>query len=178
MDYYTSHVSDNMLLAHCDKIREDVHKDMYNKQLGKNAEMMFWHIQTNQPMFYDIAEEVKTQMGFIKNFIKNRKKVVRPSLSMTGKDGNGNEWYSLVLQFTLDDGSIDVDANRNCPLSLSVFGYQVCTEVYWFSNKANRDKMVEFFEKQQNKAFGNAKPLGERKKNIDGWAVDPMLVCW
>jgi hypothetical protein len=141
------------MFINCKEIRNGVRKNIYNDELGKKAEMMFWHWKQQQPNYADTNDEVKGQMEKLKVCIKNKWKIVRPNLCSTHTLDN-EEWYSLVFQMTNEKGEVFEDKNSLCALSISVFGYHVGTEVYWFRNKVNRDKMMKYFEKLQDKAFG------------------------
>ena len=141
------------LHVNCKEICKDVRKNIYNHELKKRAEMMYWHWKTKQPHFVDTNDEVKRAMEIVKVLIKNKRKIVRPNLCSTHSLDN-EEWYSLVFQLSNENGEVLEEKNALCALSLAVFGYLVGTEVYWFRNKANRDKMIKYFEKQQDKAFG------------------------
>jgi hypothetical protein len=142
-----------MALINCTKIRNGVRKNIYNDELKKKAEMMYWYFNTKQPMFADTNAEVKGQMENLKMCIKNKWKIVRPNLCSTHKLDD-EEWYSLVFQNTNENGEPLENQNSICALSVSVFGYHVSTEVYWFRCKENRDIMMKYFEKLQDKAFG------------------------
>jgi hypothetical protein len=135
------------------EIRNDVRKHIYNDKLKKRAEMMFWHWKKELPNFADTNDEVKYQMKLLKMCIKNKWKIVRPNLCSTHTLDN-EEWYSLVFQLMNKSGELLEEDNCVCPLSASVFGYFVSTEVYWFRTKENRDTMMKYFEKLQDKAFG------------------------
>jgi len=141
------------MFINCKEIRNGVRKNIYNDELKKRAEMMYWHWNTKQPNFADTNDEVKGSMEILKVGIKNKGKIVRPNICSTHTLDN-EEWHSLVFQMTNENGEVLEDKNALCALSISVFGYQVGTEVYWFRNKANRDKMMKYFEKLQDKAFG------------------------
>lgn len=141
------------MFINCKEIRNGVRKNIYNDKLEKRAEMMYWHWKNREPTFADTTDEVKGQMETLKRCIKNKWKIVRPNLCSTHTLDN-EEWYSLVFQNTNEKGEALEEENSPCALSISVFGYQVCTEVYWFRSEANRDKMMKYFEKIQNKAFG------------------------
>ena len=142
-----------MAFIDCKKIRKGVRKNIYNDELKKKAEMMYWHFNTKQPMLFDSNAEIKGQMEILKLYIKNKKKIVLPNLCSTHKLDD-EEWYSLVFQMTNENGEPLENKNGMCPLSISVFGYCVSTEVYWFRFKENRDIMKKYFEKLQDKAFG------------------------
>ena len=141
------------MFINCKEIRKDVRENIYNDELKKRAEMMYWHWHTKQPNYGDTNDEVKKAMEIVKVFIKNKRKIVRPNLCSAHSLDN-EEWYSLVFQLSNENGEVFEEKNSQCPLSISVFGYHVGTEVYWFRTKANRDKMMKYFEKLQDKAFG------------------------
>ena len=140
-------------VINCKKLRNDVRENIYNDELGKKAEMMFWHWKNREPNYADTNDEVKGQMEKLKVCIKNKWKIVRPNLCSTHTLDN-EKWYSLVFQITNEKGEVFEEENSMCALSMAVFGYQVGTEVYWFRSKTNRDKMIKYFEKLQDKAFG------------------------
>ena len=133
-------------------MRAEVSMNIYNDKLKKRAEMMFWHWKKDVPAFLDTNDDIKDQMKILKIAIKNKRKIVRPNLCGTRSLDN-EEWYSLVFQLMNKSGELLEEDNCVCPLSASVFGYFVSTEVYWFRTKENRDTMMKYFEKLQDKAF-------------------------
>ena len=138
------------MFVNFNKMREHVSYNMWND--GKKPKLMYWHYATKQVVYSDTNEEVKGQMRLIKKCIDKKWKTVIPNLCVT-RSFEDDEWHSLVFQHTNDKGIPDEDKNDTCVLTMGLFNCGICGEIYWFKEKQNRDVMLEYFKKHQDKVF-------------------------